>query len=228
MVTSKPPQPHSAAIKSRVMIVEDHPMVRQGLAVLIEDEPDLTICGLTEGSEETLRMIPQMKPDVIVIDIALGEESGLTLIKQVHDKWPELPVLALSMHDEALYAERALRAGAMGYIMKKEAMDKVMTAIRRVLAHEIFVSEKMASRMVNKLLDRRGGETKNPLETLSDREFEVFNLISQGIGPTEIAQRLSLSVKTVETHREHVKEKLGLKSGAELTRFALEWAMNRR
>ena len=210
------------------MLVEDHPVVRHGLANLIDDEPDLAVCGGAESTTEALKLIPQLHPDVVLIDIALGEESGLELIKRVHDAHPDLPILALSMHDEALYAERALRAGAKGYIMKKEAMEKVMTAIRSVLGGEMFVSPKMASRMVHKLIDGRGAQSASPLELLSDREFEVFNLIAQSIGPTEIAQRLDVSVKTIETHREHIKEKLNLRSGPELTRYAIEWAMNRR
>jgi DNA-binding NarL/FixJ family response regulator len=227
MVSAKEKSP-DLSVKSRVILVEDHPVVRHGLAALIDDEPDLAICGLAESGGDALKLISQMKPDVVIIDIALGHESGLELIRQVHETWSSMPILALSMHDEALYAERALRAGAMGYIMKKEAMDKVMNAIRRVLAGDIYISERMASRMVHKLIDRPGGKPGSPLEQLSDREFEVFNLIAQSIGPKEIAQRLSLSVKTIETHREHIKEKLGLKSGAELTRFALEWSMQRR
>lgn len=210
------------------MLVEDHPVVRHGLAMLIDDEADLLVCGGAESAEEALQRIPELQPDVVVIDIALGEQSGLELIKQLTDQMPNLPLLALSMHEEALYAERALRACAKGYIMKKEAMEKVMTAIRRVLSGEIYISEKMASRMVNKFIDRRGAKAGSPLEKLSDREFEVFTLISQGIGPTQMAQRLSVSVKTIETHREHVKEKLALKTGAELTRFALQWAMDQR
>jgi DNA-binding NarL/FixJ family response regulator len=225
MSTTKPAQ-HAA--KARVLLVEDHPVVRHGLANLIDDEPDLSVCGGAETNDQALGQIAQLHPAVVVVDIALGEESGLELIKRIHDAYPNLPILALSMHDEALYAERALRAGAKGYIMKKEAMEKVMTAIRSVLAGEIFVSQKMASRMVNKLIGGRGVATGSPLEQLSDREFEVFNLISQSVGPTEIAQRLNVSVKTIETHREHIKDKLNLRSAAELTRFALEWAMNRR
>lgn len=210
------------------MLVEDHPVVRHGLANLIDDEPDLTVCGGAESSRQALELISQLRPEIVVIDIALGEDSGLELIKQIHNSHPNLPILALSMHDEALYAERALRAGAKGYIMKKEAMDKVMTAIRSVLAGEIFVSQKMASRMVNKLIGGDRAKTGSALETLSDREFEVFNLIAQSVGPTEIAQRLNVSVRTIETHREHIKEKLGLRNGAELTRYALEWAMRQK
>jgi DNA-binding NarL/FixJ family response regulator len=217
----------SPAKKARVLLVEDHPVVRHGLSMLIDDEPDLSICGGAESARETMPLVRKLKPNVVVIDIALGDGSGLDLIKEIHDALPDLPILALSMHDEAVYAERALRAGAKGYIMKKEAMDKVMTAIRRVLAGELYVSEKMAARMVNKLINPRA-TSAGPVDTLSDREFEVFRLIADGIGPTEIAQRLSLSVKTIETHREHIKEKLGLKTGAELTRYSLQWAMENR
>jgi DNA-binding NarL/FixJ family response regulator len=218
----------TATAKARVILVEDHPVVRHGLANLIDDEPDLTVVGGAESAEQASKLISQLKPHVVIIDIALGESSGLDLIKQLHGTWPDLPILALSMHDEALYAERAIRAGAKGYVMKKEAMDKVMTAIRRVLAGEIFLSERMASRVVHKFIHPGGNKSGSPVETLSDREFEVFSLISQGIGPTEIAGRLNVSVKTIETHREHVKQKLGLKSGAELTRYALQWAMNQQ
>jgi DNA-binding NarL/FixJ family response regulator len=215
--------------KARVMLVEDHPVVLRGLANLIDDEPDLMVVGGAESIEQAIERIPELRPDILVIDISLGQQSGLDLIKRVSEEQPELPLLALSMHDEALYAERALRAGAKGYIMKKEAMEKVMGAIRRVLQGDIYISEKMASRMVHKLIDRRGGAKGPPsLEQLSDREFEVFNLIAQGIGPTEIANRLSLSVKTVESHREHIKQKLGLSTAPELTRFALQWTMDRQ
>lgn len=202
--------------------------MRQGLASLIDDEPDLSVCGGAESPDEAIQQVAIAHPDVVVVDIGLGNESGLDLIKRLHHEHPSLPLLALSMHDESLYAERALRAGALGYIMKKEAMDKVMTAIRCVLGGEIFISPRMASRVVNKLLDKRGVQPNSPLEQLTDREFQVFSLISKSVGPTEIAARLDVSVKTVETHREHIKSKLGLKSGPELTRFALEWAMAQR
>jgi DNA-binding NarL/FixJ family response regulator len=215
--------------RARVLLVDDHPVIRQGLANLIDDEPDLSVVGGAESADEAMRLVRQLRPDVIIVDIVLGDESGLGLIKQLHENYPELPVLALSMYDESLYAERALRAGAKGYVMKKEAMDKVMTAVRRVVGGEMYISEKMAARMVQKFIGggRAGGQTQSgsSLETLSDREFEVFGLIAQGVGPTQIGQRLGVSVKTIETHREHIKNKLGLKSGTELTRFALQWAM---
>ena len=212
--------------KSRVLLVEDHPVVRQGLAALIDDEPDLVVCGGVETAREVLPQVRKLKPHVVVVDISLGDANGLDVIKQIHDDRPDLPVLALSMHDEAVYAERALRAGAKGYVMKKEAMDRIMSAIRRVLGGEIYLSEKMASRILQKLVHPAGAAgDASPIEALTTREFEVFTLIAQGVGPTEIATRLKLSVKTIETHREHVKEKLGVKTGAELTRFAVQWLM---
>jgi DNA-binding NarL/FixJ family response regulator len=207
--------------KSRIFLVEDHPIVREGLTMLIGGEGDLTICGSAGSVRETMPMVRKLKPDAVVVDITLDDGNGLDLIKELHDYDAKLPILALSMHDEAVYAERAMRAGAKGYIMKSEAMDKVRAAIRRVLGGEIYVSEKMATRMVQKLVNLR--EAPSQLDALTDREFQVFRMLADDIGPTEIAKRLDVSVKTVETHREHIKDKLGLKSGAELRRFAQQW-----
>jgi DNA-binding NarL/FixJ family response regulator len=218
----------SPATKARVLLVEDHPVVRHGLAILIDDEADLIVCGGAESIADAIRMVGELEPSVVVIDISLADGNGLDLIKTLHEGHPGLPLLALSMHDESIYAERALRAGAKGYIMKKEAMDKVLTAIRRVLKGELYVSDKVASRMVHKLIDPKSADSVSPLEALSNREFEVFRLIAEGVGPTEIARRLAVSVKTIETHREHIKDKLGLKSGTELTRFSLQWALEHR
>lgn len=193
--------------------------------MLIDDEPDLIVCGGAQSIRETLPLVHQLKPDVVLIDITLPDGNGLDLIKQLHQEYPNLALLALSMHDEAVYAERALRAGAKGYIMKKEVTEKVMSAIRRALAGEMYVSERIASKILKKMVTPGVSSDASPLDTLSDREFEVFRLIAQGVGPTEIAHRLNVSVKTIETHREHIKEKLRLKNGTELTRFALQWAM---
>jgi DNA-binding NarL/FixJ family response regulator len=212
--------------RAKVLLVEDHPVVRHGLASLINDEEDLVVCGESASVAETMPLVRKLKPDVVVIDLTLGDGDGLDLIKQIHESDPKLPLLVLSMHDEAVYAERALRAGALGYVMKKEATDRMMTGIRRVLAGELCVSERMAARMVKKLVNPDAEKSSDsPVEQLSEREFEVFRLIAQGVGPSEMARRLSVSVKTVETHRERIKEKLGLKSRAELTRFSLQWAM---
>lgn len=215
--------------KSRVMIVEDHLVVLEGLTILIGDEEDLEVAGSADSPEAALALFSQLRPDVVVVDISLGDQSGLDLIKKLHEDHPKLPILALSMHDESLYAERALRAGAKGYIMKKEAMKKVLVAIRTVLRGDIHISERMALRMAHKLVDPGSSALSAPmLERLSDREFEVFNFIAQGIGPTEIAGRLGLSVKTVETHRERIKQKLELPNGQALTRFALQWSLDRK
>lgn len=216
------------AEKRRVLLVEDHAVVLEGLTILIDDQPDFQVVGGAETSDDAQRLVRQLRPDIVIIDISLGKEDGLELIRLLHEADPKLHLLALSMHDEGLYAERALRAGAKGYIMKKEAMKKVMVAMRQVLGGQIYVSDGMALQMAHKLVDRRSATVSSVLEQLSDREFEVFNLISQGIGPTEIAQRLCISVKTIETHRERVKQKLGLKNGPALTRFALKWAMERQ
>jgi len=211
--------------KAAVFLVEDHPIFRDGLAMMIDGEPDLAVCGSSESIKETIPALKKHKPDVVIVDISLGDGSGLDLIKQIHEQFPTLPVLALSMHDESLFAERAVRAGAKGYVMKKEAAKTVMTAIRQVLSGALHVSEKMASKMLLKLMHPQGTHDGSPVDALSDREFEIFNLIARGMGPTEIAQKLKLSVKTVQAHREHIKEKLQLDNGTDLTRFALQWAM---
>ncbi len=207
--------------KSRVLLVEDHPIVAHGLVMLIDNQSDLCSCGSADSIAAAIPLVKSLKPDIVVVDISLGDGNGLDLIRQIHDEHPHMPMLALSMHEETVYAERALRAGARGYIMKREAMELVMTAIRRVLAGEIYVSPKMASHMVQKVISR----PMSPMDALTDREFEVFRLLAQGIGPTEIGEKLHLSVKTIETHRGHIKEKLGVKTGAELTRFLNQWAM---
>ena len=211
--------------KARVMLVDDHPIVRQGLANLIDAEDDLEVCAQVESADEALAALPGARPDVVVIDVALGERSGLELVKDVRARWPDMPMLVLSMHDEMLFAERALRAGAKGYIMKQEATEKVMEGIRRVLAGELYVSEKMAARLMTQAVSNKGAPEENPLARLSDRELEVFTMIGHGLGTREIAGKLILSVKTVEAHREHIKEKLNLKNGTELMRYAVQYTL---
>ena len=213
------------AAKARVMLVDDHPIVRQGLANLIDAEDDLFVCAQVESADEALAALPEARPDVLVIDVALGQRSGLELVKDVRAHWPDMPMLVLSMHDELLYAERALRAGAKGYIMKQEATEKVMEGIRRVLGGELYVSEKMAARLMNQAVSNKGVPQENPLSRLSDRELEVFSMIGHGVGTREIAKKLFLSVKTVEAHREHIKEKLNLKNGTELMRYAVQYTL---
>jgi DNA-binding NarL/FixJ family response regulator len=208
---------------ARVFVVEDHPVVREGLTLLIGSEADLSVCGSAASIAEALARIQELSPDVVVVDLVLEDGNGLDLVKELHQRYASLPMLVLSMHAESTYAERALRAGAKGYIMKSEAMDKVRAAIRRVLKGEIYVSENMVSRMLDKLVHMRLPAVPSLVDSLTDREFQVFRLIADGVGPSEIARQLDLSVKTVETHREHIKNKLGLKNGTELTRYALQW-----
>jgi DNA-binding NarL/FixJ family response regulator len=209
--------------KAKVIIVDDHPIVRQGLAELINHEQDLTVCGYAEDAHEALGIIKKTGPDMVIVDISLKETSGMELIKDIKAQYPNLPVLALSMHDESLYAERALRAGAKGYVMKAEATENVVTAIRKVLSGQIYVSDRMAAKMVRKLVGGGPQASASAIERLSDRELEVFCLIGQGIGTRQIAERLHLSVKTIETYRAHIKEKLDLADSSELLQYAIQW-----
>lgn len=209
--------------KHIVLIVDDHPVVRQGLAQLINQEKDLEVRGYAEDAFQAMQAIKDIRPDMIIVDISLKGTSGMDLIKDVKIQYPSLPILILSMHDESLYAERALRAGAKGYIMKHEATDQVITAIRRVLAGQIYVSDTMAARMVSKLAAGTAQPNASPVESLSDRELEVFRLIGEGHKTRDVADKLHLSVKTIETYRAHIKDKLGFRDGNELFRFAVEW-----
>lgn len=207
---------------SKILLVEDHPIVRHGFAELINQADDLEIIGETDNAHSALELIGKLNPDLAVIDISLISMNGLELMKNIKIQYPKFKVLVLSMHDESLYAERALRAGAMGYIMKQEAPDKLLNAIRKVLAGEVYVSESMAARMLQHVVDGRSA-TVPTLELLSDRELEVFQLIGKGIGTRQIAAQLHLSIKTIESYREHIKRKLQLKSGPELVQHAVHW-----
>lgn len=212
-----------AGTRRGVLIVDDHPIVRQGLAQLINQEDDLEVCGQAEDAHQALRAVRELGPDLVVADISLRETSGMDLLKDLKIQHPSLPVLMLSMHDETVYAERALRAGARGYIMKQEATERVVAAIRRVLAGEVYVSDGMAARMVSKLATPGGRIGGSPVDCLSDRELEVFRLIGEGHSTRQIADRLHLSIKTIETYRAHVKDKLDLRDANELLRAAIEW-----
>ncbi|MDD5140295.1 MAG: response regulator transcription factor [Verrucomicrobiales bacterium] len=214
----------AAQNRKRIFIVDDHPMMRQGLAQLIGAEPDLTVCGEAENAGAALAAISTLKPELVLADISLPGKNGLELIKDFQAMQPGLPVLVISMHDESLYAERVLRAGGRGYIMKQEGGKKLMQAIRQVLSGQIYVSEKMSASILETFSGRRPGTENSPMEKLTDREFEVFQLISQGKGMREIAEQFHLSVKTVEVHRTNIKAKLKLKSASELMRFAVRWS----
>ncbi len=220
--------PHDAsprATKSTVFLVDDHPIVRQGLALLINREPDLAVCGDAEEAGSALRRIEELKPDLIVVDISLNGPDGLDLLKNIRARDPNLPVLILSMLDESLYAERALRAGASGYIMKQEATERVLVAIRRILGGEVYVSDRMANRMLHRLVGGSRVEQRSPIADLTDRELEVFRLIGEGHGTRQIADELHISVKTVESYQSHIKEKLSLKNARELVQRAIQWTV---
>ena len=206
-----------------MLIVDDHPMMRQGLVQLISNEPDLEVCGEAENGRLAMALIDQTKPGLLLLDISLPDKNGLEIIKDVRSLHENLPVLVISMHDEALYAERILRAGGRGYIMKQEGGKKLMDAIRQVLAGKIYVSEKMSSRILESISGRTSETGPTLVKTLSDREFEVMELIGLGRGTREIADQLHLSVKTVEVHRANIKRKLGLKTAPELMRYAVQW-----
>ena len=209
--------------QDKVLVVDDHPIVRQGLADLINQEKNLMVCGQAEDAHQAMVAIKQLMPDMVIVDISLKESSGMELIKDIKTQYPNLPVLILSMHDESLYAERALRAGAKGYIMKQQATEELIAAIRKVLSGQIYVSDKMATRMVRKLVSGDSEVCASAIGCLSDRELEVFRLIGQGRGTRQIAEMLHLSIKTIETYRAHIKQKLALKNAAELLQYAIRW-----
>ncbi len=210
-------------MKAKVFLVDDHPLVREWLSQLIGREADLTVCGEAEDTHDAITKIGETKPDIVIADISLKTTHGLELVKDLQAQFPKLPVLCLSMHDESLYAERVLRAGAMGYITKQESTRKVLQAIRQVLGGQIYVSEKMAARMVHKLVAGRQQEHSSPVERLTDRELEVFQLIGKGQGTRKIAEELHLGIKTVESYRARIKDKLKLDDGTQLLQQAIQW-----
>ena len=212
-----------AVKKHRLFIVDDHPITRQGIAVLINQEADMTVCGEADSAPLAMDLIPKAAPDLAIIDITLKTTSGIELMKNIKALLPDMPVLIMSMHDESLYAERALRAGAKGYIMKHEASEKILIAVRRVLSGELYLSEKMKEKMLHRLVKSRKEEVVFSIDTLSDREMEVFQLIGNGYSTRQIAGKLNLSVKTIDSYREHLKLKLRLEKGADLVRHAIQW-----
>jgi DNA-binding NarL/FixJ family response regulator len=211
------------AKKARVLIVDDHPIVRQGLEEMIGREPDLTVVAGADSAAKALEIVSTTPLDLAVIDITLTGANGIELIKNIRAQNASLPMLVLSMHDESLYAERALRAGAQGYVMKQEATSKLMIAIRRILEGQIYLSDAMNDRMVRKMIGGRTDADSTDVDLLSDRELEVLQLIGRGRGTRQIAEDLHLSVKTIESHRAHIKEKLKLSTAPELVRFAVDW-----
>jgi len=216
-----------APARKRILVVDDHPIFREGLLQSIHRQPDLMVCGEAENASQALGAMSKLKPDLVLVDITLPEKSGFELVKDIQALHPGVPVLVLSMHDESLYAERVLRAGARGYIMKHERPEKLLEAIRHILNGKAYVSEKMAARILDVFSGRRPTGSRVPLERVTDREFEILQLIGRGKNSHEIAKELHLSVKTVDTHRTHLKEKLKLKNGLQLTRYAVCWVEGR-
>jgi len=213
--------------KRRIFLVEDHPVTREGFAQLINYQADLQVCGQAGTAAKAFVGIDVLRPDLVIVDLSLAESSGLELIKDLKTRYPSLPSLVLSTHDESLYAERALRAGARGYVMKQAPTAEVMNAIRVVLGGELYLSEIMRTKMVHKQLQGQHAPKARGVESLTDRELEVFDLIGRGHPTASVAAKLHLSVSTVETHRAHIKEKLRLAHATELVRHAVEW-VNRR
>ncbi len=214
--------------KRRVLIVDDHPVFRHGMAALINAEPDLAVCGEASNSPLALEAMRTLQPDVALLDVSLPGTNGIELIKLMKAERPKLPLLMLSMHDESLYALRALRAGASGYVMKAEALNQVLNALRKVLKGEVYVSPQFSERLIFKAIHSLDGGMGSPVDQLSDRELEVLQLLGRGFGTREIAGELHLSVKTIETHRAHIKEKLGFKDASEMVRFAIDWVTNEK
>jgi DNA-binding NarL/FixJ family response regulator len=209
--------------KSRILIVDDHPLFREGLQQMIDRNPDLIVCGEAAAAAEALDSIQEQKPDLVLVDISLGGSSGIDLVKTIKAKYDDLPILVVSMHDESLYAERALRAGAMGYVMKHEPAKTVKAAISKVLGGDIYLSERMSSSMLSKLMRGKGDVPVSPLETLSDRELEVFGMLGQGKGTRLIAEELNLTIATINSFRARIKEKLQLKTSTEVMLHAIQW-----
>jgi DNA-binding NarL/FixJ family response regulator len=220
------PQFATQAKRFRVLLVDDHPIVRQGLALLIDREPDLCVCGEAEGAHSVFDAIKTLLPDVVVLDVSLPGRDGLDVLKEIRIKTTSLPVLILSMHDESIYAERAMRAGANGYIMKQEATEKVLVAIRRILQGDVYLSDRLTSTMLQHYVRGSSPAKRSPLVNLTDRELEVFRLIGEGHATRQIADELHLSVKTIESYQAHIKEKLALRNARELVQHAIEWTVN--
>ncbi|HSQ56512.1 MAG TPA: response regulator transcription factor [Gemmata sp.] len=212
--------------RTRVLIVDDHPAVREALALRIGRQSDMEVCGEAADMIAALRLLAETEPDVAVVDISLKSGSGIDLIKRIRDRNNHVRILVWSMHSESLYAERALRAGALGYVNKDQATDTIVEAIRRVLEGRVWLSEAMTERMLQRNIGTKRDEAaRSPLDVLADRELEVFRLVGQGLKTAEIAERLHLSVKTIETYRDRIRQKLDISDGTKLARVATEWVL---
>jgi DNA-binding NarL/FixJ family response regulator len=208
----------------KILIVDDHPIFCLGMAELINKEPDLIVCGTESTASGAWAAIKKYKPDLVIVDISLKESNGIDLVEEIKQEYPDLPALVLSMYDESLYAERALISGARGYIMKQKAIGQVVEALRKVLSGDIYASRKIKDKVFNRLMSSGKSDDRSSLDKLTNRELEVFRLIGDGLESKEIAERLNLSIKTVGTHREKIKEKFNLKHYTELVKFAVHWS----
>ncbi len=222
----QPRHDRSIANRTRILLVDDHPLVRERLAEIINRETDLKVCGEAEDRNAALATIAASRPDLVIVDLMLKDSDGLELIKDVHSRWPKVRMLVVSMHDESLYAERVIRAGALGYITKQEATRRILLAIRRVLSGSIYLNEDVASHIIGRLGTRAGSVAATPAEVLADRELQVFGLTGRGLSTNEIAARLHVAVKTIETYRARIKEKLKLTHPSELLQWAIAWTHN--
>jgi DNA-binding NarL/FixJ family response regulator len=220
---AKERQPVEKGKRASILLVDDHAVVRFGIAQLINRQPDMAICGEEEDASKALNAIAALKPDLVIADISLKDSSGLELMRNIQAQYPGLPVLVVSVHDESIYAEMAFRAGAAGYLMKEEALEKILTAVRKVLSGAVYVSEALQDKMIQQQVRGQTPGNVSPVKTLSDRELEVLQLIGQWKGTRQIAAELHLSIKTIEYYREQIKKKLSLKNAAELTQFATSW-----
>lgn len=218
---------NSVQRRRRIMIVDDHPIVRQGLRRLMEAEPDLEVCGESETAREAKSMIRELRPDAVIVDVSLAQGDGLELVKDARAHYPTLPLLVLSMHDEVIYAERMLSAGANGYIMKQAASDQFLVALRRVLEGGIYVSETVGNTMIEKFAAGGAYTSSNPVDSLSNRELQVLHMIGKGLSTRQTAEALNLSIKTVESHRQRIKRKLSLRTAAQLMQYAVNWYAGR-
>jgi DNA-binding NarL/FixJ family response regulator len=209
--------------KSRIFLVDDHPIVITGFTLMLNAQSDLEVCGTAKTAEEALSRVPQLKPDLVITDVTLPGRNGLDLLRELLTVDPSCRVLVVTMHDELLYAERALRAGARGYLMKEAGSEKMLAAIRQVLGGQVSVSERMQAKILSGMIGQQSKTTASPIEKLSDREFEIFRLLGEGKTTKEIAHQLHLSHKTVAVHRGHIKEKLGVTNANELVHQAVRW-----
>ena len=211
---------------TKILIVDDHPLVRTGFAQLIGDCPDLEVCGEAGEMNEALRQIEATRPDLAIIDLSLAGGSGLDLIERIKSRYKDVLMLVASMHDEILYAERVLTAGARGYINKQEAQDSIVKAIRHVLGGRVYLSQRMTDRLLSGMVD--ANHERRDIDSLSNRELQVFEMIGQGVATSQMAEQLNLSIKTIETHQAHIKKKLGLGSAHELNQRAIRWVMEQK